>query len=159
MWFLQFLSSYSLSLFIEFCLFLCLLICLGPFRASNVSYINSFLFLLALVLLFFFTNLLSSAYCTLYLSVLFAFYRNSFIFISEHSIFASPVIFLVVDFCVLFCMVSIDFARIVFLFSIVGSSSFKPSNLWFLILFWREWLYFLTLSGLTFECFLFGDFL
>ena len=55
------------------CLFLRLSIRLGPFLASNVSSINSFLFLRALVLRFFFTNLLSSAYSTLSFSVLFVF--------------------------------------------------------------------------------------
>ena len=83
------------------CLFLCLLICLGPFLASNVSIINSFLFLCALVLRFFFTNLLSSAYSTLSFSVLFVFCLNSFLFLSTFSISVSSILFFIVDFCVL----------------------------------------------------------
>ena len=73
-------SPDSSLVLIIICLFLCLLICLGPFLASNVSCINSFLFLCALVLRFFFTNLLSSAYSALSFSVLFVFCRNSILF-------------------------------------------------------------------------------
>ena len=123
----QILSSCSLS-FVYFCVYS---VCLGPFLASDVSSINSFLFLRALVPRFFFTNLLSSAYSTLSFSVLFVFCRNSFLFFSRFSISVSSILFLTVDFCVLFCMVSIDSLRIVFIFSIGGFSSFRVSNLFF----------------------------
>ena len=43
----------------------------------------------------------------------------------------SSILFLTVDFCVLFCIVSIDSLRIVFIFSIDGSSSFRVSDLFF----------------------------
>ena len=65
------------------CLFLCLLICLGAFITSTVSCIDSFLYLLAFVLRFFSTNLLSSAYSALSFSTLFAFCRNSYLFLSK----------------------------------------------------------------------------
>ena len=123
------LSPDSFLMLIIICLFLYLLSCLGPFLASNVSGINSFLFLRALVLCLFFTNLLGSAYSTLSFSVLFVFCLNSFLFLSRFSISVSPILFLIVDFRVLFCMVSIDSLRIVFIFSIDGSSSFRVSNL------------------------------
>ena len=144
-WFLQILSSCSLSLI---CLFLCLFICLGPFLAPNVSRINSFLFLRTLVLRFFFTNLLSSAYSTLSFGVLLVFCLNSFLFLSKFSISVSSILFLIVDFCVLFRMVSIDSLRIVFIFFVDGSSSFRECQICFLVQFWREWLIFLTLWGL-----------
>ena len=85
---------------------------------------NSFLFLLALVR-FFFTNLFSSAYCTLSFSVLFAFCRNSFLFISKLSFSVFSALFLFVDFRVLLCMVSIASVRILFIFTIGGSLCFK----------------------------------
>ena len=122
-------SPDSFLMLIIIYLFLCLLVCLGPFLVSNVSSINSFLFLRALILCFFFTNLLSSAYSTLSFCVLFVFCRNSFLFLSRFSMSVSSILFLIVDFCVLFCMVSIDSLRIVFILSIDGSSSFKVSNL------------------------------
>ena len=90
-----------------------------------------FFFLRALVLRFFFTNLLSSAYSTLSFSVLFVFCLNSFLFLSKFSISVSSILFLFVDFCVWFCMVSIASLRTVFIFSIDGSSSFRMSNLFF----------------------------
>ena len=124
-------SPDSFLMLIIICLFLCILICLGPFLASSVSSINSFLFLRALVLRFFFTNLLSSAYSTLSFSVLFVFCLNSFLFLSKFSISVSSILFSVVDFCVWFCMVSIASLRTVFIFSIDGSSSFRVSNLFF----------------------------
>ena len=105
--------------------------------ASSVSSINSVLFLRALVLRFFFTNLLSSAYSTLSFSVLFVFCLNSFLFLSKFSISVSSILFSVVDFCVWLCMVSIASLRTVFIFSIDGSSSFRVSNL-FLVQFRRE---------------------
>ena len=74
---------------------------------------------------FFFANLLSSAYSTLSFSVLFVFCLNFFLFLSRFSIYVSSILFLIVDFCVLFCMVSIDSLRIVFIFSVDGSSSFS----------------------------------
>ena len=82
-------SPESFVMLITICLYLCLLICLGPFLASNVSCITSFLFLLALVLRFFFTNFLSSAYSALSFSVLnvFFFGPNSFLFLSPLSIY------------------------------------------------------------------------
>ena len=58
-------SPDSFLMLIIICLFLWLLIRLEPFLASDVSCINSFLFLLALVLYFFFTNVFSSTYSTL----------------------------------------------------------------------------------------------
>ena len=73
---------------------ICSLICLGPLLASNVSCINSFLFLLALVLCFFFPNLLCSAYSTLSFSLLFAFCRNSFLSLCKLSISESSSLFL-----------------------------------------------------------------
>ena len=132
-------SPDSFLMLVIICLFLCLLICLGPFLASSVSSINSFLFLRALVLRFFFTNLLSSAYSTLsfsgfFLFVCFLFFLfglNSFLFLSKLSISVSSILFSVVDFCVWFCMVSIASLRTVFIFSIDGSSSFRVSNLFF----------------------------
>ena len=137
-------SPDSFLTLIIICLFLCLLIRLGPFLASSVSSINSFPFLHALVLCFFFTNLLSSAYSTLSFSVLFVvvvvgggfffvlfFGLNSFLFLSKFSISVSSILFSIVDFCVWFCMVSIDSLRTVFIFSIDGSSSFRVLNLLF----------------------------
>ena len=53
------------------CLFKCSMICLGPFLAFEVSSINFFLFLRALVLRFFFAKLLSSAYSSVSFSVFF----------------------------------------------------------------------------------------
>ena len=108
-------------MFIIICLFLCWLICLGSFLASNVSCINSFLFLGALVLRFFFSSLLSSAYSTLSFGVLFVFCRNSFLLLSKLSVSVSSMLFLIVNFWVLFCMVPIDSLRILFIFSINGS--------------------------------------
>ena len=70
------------------------------FLASNVSWINFVLFLCALGLRFFFINLLSSAYSTLSFSVLFAFCRNSVLFLSKLSISVSSVLFLIADFWV-----------------------------------------------------------
>ena len=75
------------------------------------------------------SSLLSSAYSTLSFSVLFVFCLNSFLFLSRFSISVSSILFLIVDFCVLFHMVSIDSPRIVFIFSIDGSLSFRVSNL------------------------------
>ena len=112
-----------------FCLLLCLLIYLGPFLAFNVSCINSFLFLLAAILHFFLTSLLSSAYSTLSYSVLLLFVAILSFSYLQLSISVSSVIFLIVDFRVLFCMVSTDSVRISFSFFIVGSLSFKESNL------------------------------
>ena len=88
------------------CLFLCSLICLGPFLASTVSCINFFLFLRALVRRFFSTNLLKHILpCLLvfslfvrlfaclfvclffvlflFLFLFFVFGRNSFLFLSK----------------------------------------------------------------------------
>ena len=122
-------STHSFLILIIICLFLCLLICLGPFLAS-ISCINFFLFLLALVC-FFFTNLLSSAYSTLSFRIVFAFCCSSSLFLYKLSVYVSSVLFLNMDFCVSFCMVSIDFLRILFIFSKVGSLSFKASNLFY----------------------------
>ena len=86
------------------CLFLRLLICLRLFLASNESVLASndscvisFHSHPALVLRFFFTNLLGSADSILSFSVLFAFCRNSFHFLSKVSISVSSVLFLIVD--------------------------------------------------------------
>ena len=73
---------------------------------------------------FLFTKLLSSAYSTLSFSfVLFCFCRNSFLFLSKLSIYVSSMLLLVDEFCVLFCVVSIDSLRILFIISIDGSPS------------------------------------
>ena len=112
-------------------LFLYLLIWFGPFRASNVSCVNSFLFLRVLVLRFFFTNFVE--FCILYLvlscllcvAVLSFSYLNFQFLYLQHSI---------MDFCVSFCMRSIDSFRILFMFSVVGSLSFKTWNLFFFLL-------------------------
>ena len=116
-------SPDSFLMLIIICIFLCLLICLGPFLASGVSSISSFLFLRALVLRFFFTNLLSYAYSTLSFGVLFVFCLNSFLFLSRFSISVSSILFSIVGFCVWFCTVSIASLRTVFIFSLDGSSS------------------------------------
>ena len=77
-------------------LFLCLSICPGPFIES-VSCISSFLPLLALVLRFFFANLLSSAYATLSFKLLFAFCGNSIFIWSKISISVSAALFVFTD--------------------------------------------------------------
>ena len=106
------------------------MISLGPFLASYVSCIKSFLFLLALVLRFFFTNLSSSAYSPLSFNVLFTFCHNSFFFLSKVSVSVSSALFLIVEYWgISFCVVSIGSFRILFIFSIVAYSSFKASNL------------------------------
>ena len=70
-------------------------------------------------------------------------------FFSKFSISVSSVLFLNVDFCVLFCTVSIDFVRISFIFSIVGSSSLKASNLVFTSIMKGVADFFLTLRGVA----------
>ena len=98
-------SPDSFLMLIDICPFLYLLTRLGPFLASGVSCISSFPFLCALVLRFFFTNLLSSAYSALSFSAFFAFYGNSFPFLSKLSNFC---IFSTLLDCGLVCMVFID---------------------------------------------------
>ena len=90
-------SPDSFLLLIIMCLFLSLLIRLGPFIASNISCINSFLFFRPLVLRYFFAILLSSACSTLSFSVLFAFCHNSFFILSKLLISVSSVLFLIVE--------------------------------------------------------------
>ena len=55
----------------------------------------------------------------------------SFLFLSKFSISVSSILFLIVDFCVLFCIVSVGSFRILFIYSIDGSSSFRVPNLFF----------------------------
>ena len=88
-------SPDSFLMLIITCLFLCLLFFLGLFLASNVS----FVFLCALVLRFFFTDLLNSAYFALSFSVFLAFCRNASLFLSKLYISVSSVLFVFVDFC------------------------------------------------------------
>ena len=121
------------------CLFLCLLICLGPLFASNASCIYSVLFLRALFLFHSFVE-----FCIFYLVFLcfglfcfFVFCRNSFLFLSKLSMSVPSILFLIVDFCVLFYMVSIDYLRILFIFFVEGSWSFRMSNLF--LKFYSEW--------------------
>ena len=77
-----------------------------------------------------FIPFLSSTYSTLSFSVLFAFLSQFFPFL-----ILTFVVFLIVDFYVSFCKVSIDFLRIVFIFSVDGSSSFRVSNLLLILFF------------------------
>ena len=74
----------------------------------KISSTNSFLFLLALVLYFLFTNLLGSACSALSFNVSFAFCCNSFPFWSNISIPPSSAHFMLMDLCISFCMVSTD---------------------------------------------------
>ena len=82
------------------CLFLCLFVCLGPFLASKVPCIKSFLFPFALFLRFFFTIFFSSAYCTmsfnvlLFLSQFSPFHILIFNFLSKFSVSVSSALFL-----------------------------------------------------------------
>ena len=72
---------------------------------------------------------------TLSFTVLFAFCRYSFLFSSKLLISVSSVLFLIVDFFVLFCIESIAFVRISLIFYIAGFSSFKALNLFFFFFF------------------------
>ena len=101
--------------------------CLGPFLASNVSCISFFLFLRALVLRFFFTNF----FLVLHIQSCLLVFRLCFVVLLSFFLFklSVSILFLIVGFCILFCMVFIDSLRIVFMFSIDGSSSLRVSNL------------------------------
>ena len=66
--------------FLMLIIYFCFINLYRTFLTFAVFCINSFLFLLALVLSFFFTKLLSSAYSTLSLNILLAFCRSSFLF-------------------------------------------------------------------------------
>ena len=59
------------------------------------------------------------------------FCRSSFLLLYKLSISVFSVLFLIVGLCVIFRIVSFDFIRISFICSIVGSLSFKESNLFY----------------------------
>ena len=99
------------------------------FLVSDASRIHFFLFLLALFLRFFLTNLLSLAYSTSPLNLLVAFCRNSFLVLFKVSVSVSSALFLFVNIYVSLCMSFFFFLFFFFfVFSIVCSFSFKAST-------------------------------
>ena len=131
------------------CLFLCLLICLGPFLAANVSCINSFLSSLlvfyvsfSLICWVLYTLPCFLVFCLLFVTI------PSF----SHQTLNFCIFSTLID-CGLLCFilygVQIFCQNILLIFSIVGSFFvFQCVKSVVYFLFWREWLIFLTRWGL-----------
>ena len=118
-------SPDSFLMLIIICLFLCVLVCLGPFFASSVSCLIPFFSSMILFYVSFSLFFFSSAYSTMSFSALFAFCHYSFLFLSTLSISVSSVL-------LRFILHSVHgfLQDSVHLFT-VGSLSFKASNLFF----------------------------
>ena len=143
-------SPDSFLMLVIICLFMCLWICLGPFLASNVSCVNSFLFSLLLIDVSF--SLICWVLHTLPCLLVFCLLSDATLSLSYLN-FSFCILSTLLD-CKLLCSLLYGVNRLSRFCWLVPRLSKRQIGL--LILFRKGWLMFLTPQGLIWVVFVFG---